>query len=190
MAHFWLKDNRDWRDLAVPAGADDCLVLRAAQAPEVAKLSDVDPRLPVVMRVQSGGQLPFHVLLDGTGRVRVNGKTHALGITILANRDELRGPGLPTLFFSDELTPKIAPFDGETPKPCALCTRPIEPGEPSVRCPRCGLVFHQGTTHDEKDLHCWTYGPLCRCRQQATALDNDVRWTPRSLTHTVEGTAR
>jgi hypothetical protein len=110
---------------------------------------------------------------NGT-RVNVNGRPLYLGFRVLAHKDEIVLGGRVRLYFSGEQLARIEPFPGsEHPVFCARSKQPIAKGTPAVRCPGCGNWCEQS---DQKPA--WTYGPLCPCCEQPTALDTGYRWVP------------
>jgi hypothetical protein len=105
---------------------------------------------------------------------RVNGIRVMVGLTILSDRDEIRPAGGPTWFFSTETQARVEPFPGSEARGlCPRCQLPIAQGTPAVRCPGCGLWYHQSD-----EFPCWTYAPQCTACPQPTELDAGFRWTP------------
>jgi hypothetical protein len=111
-------------------------------------------------------------------RVHLNGSSLTTGIHVLHDRDEICGiPGVGRMFFSTEVLARVEPYPGaERPASCPRCKQPITAGTPAVRCPGCGVWYHQS-----EDFPCWTYSETCALCPQLTALDAGYRWTPESL---------
>jgi hypothetical protein len=50
---------------------------------------------------------------------------------------------------------------------------PIEAGSAVVKCPNCGVVYHQS-----EERPCWTYADSCSMCARKTDLDAGFQWTP------------
>ena len=117
------------------------------------------------------------ILLPRHGRRLLhNGELVALGIRVLAHMDSLALEGGEAVFLSTEERAHIEPFAGQRAITCARCRSPIRPGQPTVKCPGCG-VFH----HELEDRGCWSYTATCAVCAQNTALDGELQWTPAAL---------
>jgi hypothetical protein len=124
---------------------------------------------------------PAWILIAGVDHaVRINGLPLAAGIRALVDRDEIVVAGRWTYYFSVDDSPEIAIFPGSgQPAPCPRCCKEIDPGEPAVRCPGCGVWHHEDP---ERGLQCWTYADMCAaCAIQHTSLEADSAWTPVGL---------
>lgn len=108
-------------------------------------------------------------------RVLVNGDEVPAGIRSLRDRDEIlvldtAGKRSDRIYFSvDSPSPEIVPFPGPKGARCAMCTGIIDINAPSVRCPRCGLWYHQ-ITEGKDPLPCWTYEKNCMSCKRPTEL--------------------
>lgn len=136
---------------------------------------------PLLQR--GGGPGPPWVILAAAGcGVRVNGVPLVLGLRVLDHRDEIllpaATPGEPCRFyFSTERLARVEPFPAPNgPATCARCKQPINPGDPAVQCPSCGVWHHQS-----EKWPCWTYSDRCARCDTPTDLDGDYRWTPEDM---------
>lgn len=112
--------------------------------------------------------------------VSVNGAPLTTGIRDLRDKDEILfsepAGAARRVYFSTEQLARIEPFPEGLTARCPRCREPLEPGEPSVRCPTCHVFHHEGKRR------CWTYSELCAaCQNQKTALDQGFRWTPEEI---------
>jgi hypothetical protein len=125
-----------------------------------------------------GGRADEWALMSSAqSSTRVNGIRVTTGLTILADRDEIRPAGGPTWFFSTETQARVEPFPGSGERGfCPRCKLPIAAGAPAVRCPGCGLWYHQSD-----EFPCWTYAPQCTACPQPTEFGAGFRWTPEDL---------
>lgn len=165
MAHLWIPENDEWTAHGL---ADGVLPLPATM-----------PSLPsgVVLR-SAGPDADWYLLAMPPTTVRVNGQAPALGIRVLRDKDEIRVPGAPPMFFSSEKLVSVEPFTGEPGATCIRCTKVIEPQSPAVRCGSCQRWYHQNP-----ERNCFTYGDGAICVEcGAAAVVNDAfRWTPEEL---------
>jgi hypothetical protein len=115
------------------------------------------------------------VLSFGPGGLVVNGRALSTGLKRLSHRDELR-IGVQRAWFSSECPARVEPYGGERELLCPRCKLPIEPGQPSVRCPSCKVVHHQLTGRA-----CWTHVPQCSGCQGPTILGAELAWSPERL---------
>jgi hypothetical protein len=148
---------------------DGAVALQAHQHDAVGTALFMRSRLPdgetwLVMGVTAAGVL-------------LNGEPLRTGIRVLADRDELHVDGVGRVFFSTERLARVEPCPGAEPAVrCVRCKQIIEPGTDAVRCPQCGVWYHQSD-----DLPCWTYTPHCVLCPQPTALETGYRWTPAEV---------
>lgn len=174
MAHIWARTgNGEW---GIAEASEQAYRLTGEEGRPLRRCGNGDTgRWPLLVRVPGS---EAWALMAGTGAtlVRVNGfPLQALGVRVLADRDEIRVADLPRLYFSTERLARVVPFPGtDKPVKCARCKRVIEPGAPAVRCPQCGVWYHQSD-----EWPGWTYAPVCAVCGQPTALDEATyRWTP------------
>lgn len=175
MAHLWttLNESGEWEPIALDADAFSLEGGRARPVPDLLHRGGASLALRRVDH-QSGS---MWALLVCGAHVMVNGTSVGLGLAALSDRDEIRTPGAPPLFFSTETLAHVTPFPESRPRGfCPRCKQPIAPGTPAVRCPSCSLWYHASD-----DLGCWTYAPQCSACPQETALDAGYRWTPEEL---------
>jgi hypothetical protein len=102
------------------------------------------------------------IVFDKGNRVlHLNGMT-PFSLHVLQDRDELSAAGQ-KLYFSSEQVVQIEKFElakGQQPLNCPRCKDVIEAGTPAVKCPACGLWFHES---EELGLTCWSYDAKCLC---------------------------
>jgi hypothetical protein len=101
------------------------------------------------------------VLLARSRGVIVDGRS-ALPLNSLRRGSEIRAAGM-SFFFTDETPLRIVAFTPETGVPEAICTRcqgSIQPGEPVICCPLCGVVY---MAQPDKSPNCWEFGPCLVC---------------------------
>lgn len=161
MAHLWILDpDKVWV---------------ATTLLDEHRLVDGGPH-PVLLRRLADAMNNWAILTADRATVRVNGAPIAIGIAVLADRDEIRTADR-TVWFSTETRAAVEPFPESIPHgSCPRCKTAIEPGSPAVRCPSCGLWHHAS-----EELPCWLYGPTCGICNQLTALDAPFRFTPEDL---------
>jgi len=108
-------------------------------------------------------------------QTRVNGiPLSAIGMRVLADRDELSLTDVGSAYYSAEDLAEVVAFAGaDRVILCGRCRQKVEPGSPAVKCPGCGTWYHE---HSE--LRCFTYHPTCAFCPQSTALDAGFSWVP------------
>ncbi len=175
MAHLWIETG----DQPAPAqpGEWHLVPLTGSELP-LARIPPERERSGIL--VSGGGpagRAEWHLVARAESGIRVNGMEIPGGIRVLADQDEIRVPGLGTLFFSTEQLAAVESLpELSSPVSCPRCRQGIEPGLSAVRCPSCG-IWHHGST----ELPCWTYAPGCAMCGHPTALDAGYRWTPEAL---------
>ena len=114
-------------------------------------------------------------LAGPASHLRVNGiPLAALGMRVLADRDEVSLPGVGSTYFSTEVRAGVVQFPGaERAVFCGRCRQAIQAGSPAVRCPHCGIWYDQS-----EELPCWRYSATCAYCENSTALDAGFSWTP------------
>ena len=99
------------------------------------------------------------------------------GLRRLRHRDAIRLGARTPLYFSIESPAEIETYAGTGASVyCPRCTAAVEPGQPVVRCPGCGLFHHQLEARP-----CWLYAPHCGGCDYPTVLDGGYRWTPEEI---------
>ncbi len=127
-----------------------------------------------LVRVDGAGSESWALIVSPGFAVRVNGRAPAAGLCVLADRDEIRVGAAEQYFFSTESLAAVEAFPGaERTMYCGRCSQRMEPGAPAVRCPGCGVWFHQSP-----DLPCWTYAQKCAFCDTGTSLDAGFTWIP------------
>jgi hypothetical protein len=152
------------------------LLTRLDEAELVLGAGDTAPRL--LRTSDELGRECWVVTSPPGSAVRINGVPVGPGLRVLVHRDELRvGSDEPRRFFSDERLAQVRPFDGPEGGHCPRCRLEVEPGDASVQCPRCDVVYHQSV---ERELPCWTYATTCSLCSTETALDGELAWVPQA----------
>ena len=172
MAHLWVRSKDDeWRELPLEATALDMTQYPPAplRSPSAASNVALFPR-----QAETAGW----VLLWRHGHdVYINGIPLDTGIRLLQNRDEVRIDGRDPLFFSTEVLPFVESFTAaDRDVYCPRDKSKVEPGTPSVRCPQCGVVYHQS-----EDRPCYTYSPHCATCPRSTDLEAGYEWVPSDI---------
>ena len=180
MAHLWVSDDTSvWSVLPL----DGALFALGGMPPrrlvdDEHQDADDDCRV-VLQRVDDPSGTLWVVVARREAQPLINGVPSRLGLTVLDDRDEIRVPGVPPMFFSTEVLPTVQPLpEAATLGHCPRCQQTLVAGHAAVRCPQCGLWHHETV-----DLPCWTYQPRCAnpACPQATALDAGFSWTPETL---------
>jgi hypothetical protein len=161
MAHLWrIDDDGAWTPTLLDAES-----------------FALQPSAVVMRRSGAERDMTWSLLTPADPPTFVNGAPVLMGITTLADRDEIRVAGARSFFFATETLAGVAPFPAGGPRGfCPRCKQQIEAGAPAVACPRCALWYHQSDT-----LPCWTYAERCSACAQATALDTGFSWTPEEV---------
>ena len=143
-----------------------------------AGVGQLNPGAVLLLPSGRAGTSPRWTLLAGSATgVHINGVPLALGIRVLADKDEIRAAGH-RLFFSTEELARVVPFPGlAQPAFCPRCKQQIQPGDLAVCCPSCRAWSHQS-----EKFPCWTYDQSCAlCQRQSTALDAGFSFNPATL---------
>jgi hypothetical protein len=175
MAHIWFRDEEGiWSALPHDGRALDISAHPPRVLAEGFRLG-IDTPAAVIRSGEENA--PVWVLLAAPdGEVRVNGFAPVAGVHVLQDRDEIRATPAQTLFFSTETLARVEMFvAGDRAIFCGRCRQPIQDGELAVRCPGCGIWYHQ-----TEQLPCWTYAPTCAYCPRPTALDAEYSWTPEA----------
>jgi hypothetical protein len=177
MAHLWVKDgSKQWAVLPLVARA----YALTGNIPEPAPVPQ-DARAWETSAILIGADTARDdtwVLIAGRDmEVRVNGAPVRTGIHVLVDRDEIRISDAAAFFFSTEKLAAIKEYPSTgSPAYCPRCKQALEEGQPSVRCPQCGIFYHQS-----ENLPCWTYSETCVLCPQSTDMSAGYRWTPEEL---------
>lgn len=175
MAHLWFRAEDDiWSAMPLNGHAVDISVHPPRVLAEGFRLG-VDV-FAAVVRATAGESVVWVVLVARDGGVRINGFSPVAGVRVLQDRDEIRAATPGPLFFSTETLARVEEFVGAgRPIYCGRCRKPVEQGQLAVRCPQCGIWYHQNG-----EFPCWTYAPTCGFCPQSTSLDADYEWTPEA----------
>jgi len=187
MAQLWVMDpvaaaDRPWAILAL--GGDGHALRLDASPPVLDSKRGAQPLL--VRAAGADGGEAWAVLAGAPAAALVNGLPVSVGIRVVADRDEIRVPGVGRFFFSTERLAGPEPFPaGREPVFCPRCRKAIESGSLAIRCPRCGVWHHHaapgGADSAAEAMSCWTYTETCAMCDQPTALDAGFQWTPEGL---------
>ncbi len=127
-------------------------------------------------RAREDARASWAVLCGKDAELYVNGELVRIGFRVLRHKDELRLGRGAAVYFSTEETARVASYARDDAPRCPRCAQAIEKGDRSVRCPGCGVVFHE-----LEERRCWTYAETCALCDQPTALDAALRWSPEDL---------
>lgn len=174
MAHLWnIDDSGEW----VPKMLDGDQFELVGKALKRAGDALVDFEVRLLLRRIGDRPETWALVADGQHEIRINGVPNLVGLTILADHDEIRTPGGPAWFFSTETEARVEPYpDAEGGGFCPRCKLAISVGTPAVRCPGCGLWYHQS-----EEFPCWTAAPQCAACPHPTELGAGFCWTPEAL---------
>lgn len=178
MAHLWVKNGSDeWAVLPLEA---DALSLATNPPRAVGWAPDASVRENsgvVLMRVAKGDEAAWVLICGRAREVRVNGVAVALGVRAVADRDEISVGRVGTFYFSTESLARVEEFPGAAQALyCPRCKLAVEQKTPAVKCPRCGVWYHQS-----EELPCWAYAETCALCPQTTDTGAGFRWTPEGL---------
>jgi len=143
MAHLWVNVGKEGWALAELGGDAFVLAAQANRPVRVRRPSDCvtanaeangaapsDQRAREAVLLRSGaGDRERWVLLAAPSKqaVAVNGLPLATGLRVLHDRDEIRVPGAPPMFFSTERLARVEPYAGPSYGRCSctLCERAV-----------------------------------------------------------------
>jgi hypothetical protein len=126
-----------------------------------------------LIRADAGGATVWALIVLANSSIRVNSCEVPAGLRVLADRDEIR-MGAGAGYFSSEALAVMEPFPGaDRTAYCGRCRQPIEAGALAVRCPGCGIWYHQGA-----ELPCFAYAEKCTFCGHATELGAGFAWVP------------
>jgi hypothetical protein len=176
MAHVWklMIDAGAW----IPVALDgDAFTLDGDGPQRVPDLMSTPGSSLALRRVDDPAGAIWALVVGRGQRVLVNGAPAELGLVALGDRDQIWPADGRPLYFSTETLAQVTPFPAAEGRGfCPRCKLRIDAGTPAVRCPGCGLWYHQSD-----EFPCWTYAPQCSACPQETALDAGFRWTPEEL---------
>lgn len=176
MSLLWVRDaDKIWTASTLMAGRHDLHLLFAARSPGDSARS-VERRPAVQLNSFSNGNTEAWAIMAGPrDEVRINGVAlSAVGMRVLADRDEIGCASLGSVFFSTESLAAVVAFAGfERAVYCGRCRQAIKQGAQAVRCPGCGVWYDQSD-----EFPCFTYSSHCTFCSQSTALDAGYSWVP------------
>jgi hypothetical protein len=137
-----------------------------------------EPESAALLRSTDNRDHELWIALDSrSSGLRINGLPLQTGIRVLSHRDEVRINAGQAGFFSTERLARVERY-GKDDKPiCPRCSLPILTGSLSLRCPICGVRYHQ----DNPSSPCWQYGPECVTCCAPTDPEGGFRWTPEGI---------
>ena len=177
MPHLWIKDETD-RWCVMPLDGE---VFTLSEDPPRRLRTEpgADEAVSTALLVQqaSTNQSRWLLISRQGHAVCVNGDSTTLGVRVLTDRDEINVEGVGEFFFSTESLARIEVFTGSAQEIyCPRCRQVLDEGVPAVRCPQCGVWYHE-----TEELNCWRYAETCALCPQPTDLDAGFRWTPEEL---------
>jgi Zn finger protein HypA/HybF involved in hydrogenase expression len=176
MAHLWFRDDDNiWVVMPLNGRPVDVSVYPPRVMQEDFRLGR---GAPAVLIRSSAGDPVWALVATGDADVRVNGFAPIAGLRVIQDRDEIRTALSEPLFFSTETLARVEEFAAtERAIFCGRCRLPIQDKQMAVRCPKCGIWYHQ---MPEENSPCWTYAPNCGFCTQSTALDEGFNWVPEA----------
>lgn len=177
MAHIWVYEESQWAVLPLD-GALFSLGHRRPRARSTGSNAPRDYEKDVLIMSVGEPSKDSWVLLAGPGsEVHVNGARIRLGVRCVRDCDEIRVAGAGLFYFSTERLAAVEPFAGSSSNAfCPRCRQEIASGQPSVKCPACGVWYHQS-----EDFPCWTYSETCALCPQTTSMEGGYRWMPEEI---------
>jgi hypothetical protein len=162
MAHIWLQNEaREWA--AHPLMEGECS-FSSSRVP-----SDVH-----FLKTKTDNQENWIVLAGHGSDISINGIPLTLGIHVLRDRDEIRWSREGFGFYSSEKLASVVGFPQADRKIiCPRCKQEIVPETPAVRCPNCGIWYHQS-----QEFPCYSYAPNCAICARKTNLGGEFEWIP------------
>lgn len=80
-------------------------------------------------------------------------------LSVIRDKDEISYDGQ-RLYFTEEQVAKIEVKQDDSVIFCPRCKDVIKPNTEVVRCPGCGLLYHES---QKEDKNCWSYDSRCIC---------------------------
>ena len=173
MPVFFRKVEGRWE--ATPAPHTRCLLFLAPFRIDSAADRCAVPR-DACLLVRIAPDERWILLATGRQRLLHNGQNLFAGLRVLAHMDSVALAGEESVYFSTEETARVERYTGSARTSCPRCRSEVSPGQPAVKCPRCG-VFH----HETAERNCWSYAPTCAVCPQPTPLGLGLQWTPGAL---------
>jgi hypothetical protein len=136
-----------------------------------------EPESAALLQTTDNRDHELWIALDSrSSGLRINGLPLQTGIRVLSHRDEVRINAGQAGFFSTERLARVEPYGKDDEPICPRCQSPILRGSPSVKCPNCGVYYHQ-----DDSSPCWQYGPECVTCGAPTDPEGGFRWTPEEI---------
>lgn len=166
MQRLWIHLDGQW--LIVPLEKSQFELSANSARPVSPGVCDA----PAVVVPCGGDKSQWALIARPGAQVDVNGDRLWLGVRILSDRDCIQVDGGERMYYSASANPTVVTFAGKSAIQCPRCDTAITTGQLVVRCPGCGVHYHQA-----RDLACWLYDVRCRCGHP-TDLSEDNCWTP------------
>ena len=182
MAHMWVQlgdEVGEWVIVSLDNNGEAFLLTGDPSAPVVAYGDKRGKRggAYIIRHRNLDGSESYQLFASAAADVHVNGSLVALGTKVLKDKDEIRVGKSRPMLFSTERQARVKNFPGiGKPAMCPRCKQEIQMGTPAVRCPNCGVWYHQ-----TDELPCWTYSQRCSLCPHSTSLEAGFSWTPETL---------
>lgn len=105
--------------------------------------------------------------------IKLNGIT-PFSVSVIRDKDEISYNGQ-RLYFTEEQVAKIELKQDESVIFCPRCKDVIEPNTEVVRCPGCGLLYHES---EKEGKNCWSYDSRCICGHSTKF---ELSWKPLTI---------
>jgi hypothetical protein len=104
---------------------------------------------------------------------KLNGIT-PFSLSVIRDRDEISYNGQ-RLYFIEEQVAKIELKKDDSVVFCPRCKDVIKPNTEVVRCPGCGLLYHES---EKEGKNCWSYDAHCICGHNTKF---ELSWKPPTI---------
>jgi hypothetical protein len=191
---LWFQRDDRWSRVAIDAGVR---IGRDADKRMIAGGDVVEPLGSVVRFAEHGRERAALIVTPGAP-LAVNGFS-PLPLRVLSDRDAIAVSSAPdeAVVFTACAPAEPHPFvAGEHAERCARCRQELRAGDASVRCPACGVAYHQGplavarvgdgavggsapavggSSARGETRECWSYDERCGACRRGRA---QMAWTP------------
>ena len=147
MAHIWVYSEPEKLWAVMPMVEGSMLEFTGEdKRPLRQSAGGTSSRFPILMSASGlpGEETSWTLLAQPDANLWVNGLPLISGIRLLRNQDEICILGCRRFYFSTDSLPQVMAFPGfDRSILCPRCKQEVKKGEPSVRCPSCGVWHHQ-----------------------------------------------